>query len=130
MNLQGQYNLSCPPPPPARSSTFEYLPAIFPSDEAKRMSVCATFDIVWPLWARERAGALILAAMKKFDTRNASLSFFDGNLESFKAENGYHRPHVARKISIAAHALLSQDVFVILDTHEVSLLDFCVTHKI
>jgi hypothetical protein len=64
--------------------------------------------------------------MKEFDTVFASLSFFDGQDEIFKAENGYNVPRIPRSISIAAHALLSDDVFVVLDTKQVCKTFFIV----
>jgi hypothetical protein len=83
------------------------------------MSMGSSYDIIWPQWSREKATALICAAMKEFDAVFASLSFFDGKNEIFKAENGYNIPRISRSISIAAHALLSEDVFVVLDTKHV-----------
>lgn len=58
--------------------------------------------------------------MKQFGTRYAAISFFDGQYEIFKAENGYNRRSIPRVTSIAAHAILSTDVFVVLDTTQVS----------
>ena len=79
----------------------------------------SSYDIVWPQWSRDKASALICAAMKEFDTYFASLSFFDGKHEVFKAENGYNVSRISRSISLAAHALLSEDVLVVLDTKQV-----------
>ncbi len=83
------------------------------------MSMCGQYDIMWPQWCQEKAGALIRAAMKTFGTKFASLSFFDERYELFRAENGYNQPHVDRAVSIAAHCLLSKDVLVVLDTKKV-----------
>jgi hypothetical protein len=83
------------------------------------MSMGRSYDIVWPHWSQAKAGALICAALKEFDVSLASLSFFDGKYEIFKAESGYNASRIPRSISIAAHALLSTDVLVVLDTKEV-----------
>lgn len=77
------------------------------------------YDILWPQWGQEKAGDLIRLAMKQFQTKYVSLSFFDEHYEIFKAENGYNISHVDRTVSFAAHCLLSKDVLVILDTREV-----------
>ena len=84
------------------------------------MSVVSAYDILWPQWDQNRAGALLISAMAKFKTRFAALSFFDEDHEMFKAENGFHSSQINRSISIAAHALLSTDVLVVLDTKMVS----------
>jgi hypothetical protein len=83
------------------------------------MAAGRSYDIVWPNWSRGKVNALISAAMKEFDTCFASISFFDGKYENFKAESGYNVSRVSRSISIAAHALLSVDVLVVLDTKQV-----------
>lgn len=57
--------------------------------------------------------------MKEFDACFASLSFFDGKYEIFKAEIGYNASRISRSVSIASHALLSTDVLVVLDTKQV-----------
>ncbi|PVH87474.1 hypothetical protein DL98DRAFT_249637 [Cadophora sp. DSE1049] len=115
---QGHFNLINPPPPPPLSSSFEYLPSVFPPGEADRMRLSRQYDILWPRWGQEKAGDLIRLAMKKFGTKFVSLSFFDEDSEVFKAENGYNQSSVDRTISFAAHCLLSKDVLVILDTKE------------
>lgn len=93
---------------------------MYPDGEEKRQSIGNIYDAVWPDWEPEKAGALIRAAMKKFDTRYAAISFFNGQNETFKAESGYNMGKIPRATSIAAHALLSPDVLVVLDTLQVS----------
>ncbi|KAH9220095.1 hypothetical protein DL95DRAFT_456629 [Leptodontidium sp. 2 PMI_412] len=115
---RGHFNLINPPPPPPLNSTFEYLPAVFPPGESNRMKMSREYDILWPQWGQEKAGDLIRLAMKQFQTKYVSLSFFDEHYEIFKAENGYNVSHVDRTVSFAAHCLLSKDVLVILDTRE------------
>ncbi|RDW84658.1 hypothetical protein BP6252_02248 [Coleophoma cylindrospora] len=113
---EGRFSLVAPPQPPPRASDFEYLPAVFPHDEENRILAGSIYDVVWPHWEEEKAGVLVRAAMKQFNTCYAAISFFDGQYENFKAENGYQRRHIPRGVSIAAHALISTDVFVVLDT--------------
>ncbi len=105
--------------PPPLGSSFEYLPSVYPPNEQARLSMSNQYDVLWPYWGQDKAGALIRTAMKQFGTKFASLSFFDENNEVFKAENGYNQPHVDRAASIAAHCLLSKDVLVVLDTNKV-----------
>ena len=108
-----------PPPPPPLSSNFDYLMSAHPPDEAKRLSMCKAYDDVWPNYAMENVGQFMRAAMRKFGTNYASVSFFDETDEVFRAENGYNKSRIPRTISIAAHSLCSTDVMVILDTKEV-----------
>jgi hypothetical protein len=84
------------------------------------MRVYRQYDIVWRQWNLDKAGALLMAAMKRFDASCASISFFDENYEVFKLESGYNKLRIDRATSIAAHALLSTDVFVVFDTKQVS----------
>jgi len=92
---------------------------MFPACEVQRRSLCESLDIAWFQWSQQQAGYLITNAMKTFGTRFASISFFDHKNEMFKVENGYNKPSVSRSISVAAHALLSDDVFLVLDTKKV-----------
>jgi hypothetical protein len=85
------------------------------------MMASRSYDVVWPHWSKAKPSAWLGAAMKEFDTCFASLSFFDGKYESFKAEVGYNASRISRAVSIAAHALLSTDVFVVLDTKQVGV---------
>jgi hypothetical protein len=59
-------------------------------------------------------------AMRRFDSRWASVSLFDSCKEIMKAEMGYSMTSFPRSDSIGAHVLLSGEVMVILDTHKVS----------
>ena len=80
------------------------------------MQASQSYDILWPNWSKGKVNALICAAMKEFDTCLASISFFDGKYEHFKVESGYNVSRISRPISIGAHALLSVDALVVLDT--------------
>lgn len=78
-------------------------------------------------WTPELGGktiALMEAAAKRFRLNNASLSIFDERHEILKVEVGYNLMTLERTTSISAHALYSEDVFVILDTHRVCYSNF------
>lgn len=113
--------MSNPAVSPTPRPTFTFLPAIYPEFEVQRRSVDEALDVAWFSWSQTEAGTIIKTVMNTFSTRYASISFFDQNNEMFKVENGYHRASVPRPISIAAHALLSDDILVVLDTKKVCL---------
>jgi len=77
------------------------------------------------IWDTDKISALMMTAMETFGTCLSSLSFFDGTDEMIIAGLGYGTVKVPRSVSIAAHAVLSDDVFVVLDTHKVSSSSFC-----
>lgn len=83
------------------------------------MKLSRAYDILWPEWGTEKAKEFLELAMAKFKTSSVSVSIFDEGNEIFKGETGYHKSHVDRAISFAAHCLLSKDLFVILDTEQV-----------
>jgi hypothetical protein len=89
------------------------------------MQESRSLDILWPKWSKDKARSIINDAMKEFDTCCASISFFDDRSEIFKIEYGYGGPKISRPVSIAAHALLSNDVLVLLDTKEVCYTPLC-----
>jgi hypothetical protein len=128
--LQGQFNIIAPPTPPAKSPKFQYLPAIYPPNETQRIALSRSYNCKWSQLIEAKAGFLIGAAMKKFETRFASLSFFDETHERFRAENGYGQKDIARAISIGAHALYSSDVLVVLDTAQVCCLSQVTSSKL
>jgi hypothetical protein len=92
---------------------------VYPPNEEARLGKHSALDVLWPEWTQDNACALITSSMVRFQTENASLSFFDRKYEIFKAENGYHTSRIERTKSIAAHVLLSADTLVILDTKQV-----------
>ncbi|RDL38312.1 uncharacterized protein BP5553_02652 [Venustampulla echinocandica] len=112
---QGKFNLMDPPEPVPHKESFQYLPAILPSNEAERLSSSSEFETVWPHWEEQKATVLIQAALQRFGTPYAALSTFDDAHELFKAEYGYSMSRVDRSISLAAHTLYTADVLVILD---------------
>jgi hypothetical protein len=101
---------------------FIYLPAVFPGAEVQRRADCESLETFWVQWPNSQASDLIQTARKTFDTPGASISFFDHDNEIFRIEHGYNKLGVSRDESIAAHALLTHDVFVVLDTKNVCLL--------
>ncbi len=92
---------------------------MLPPNEAERAALSTEYDIVWPNWTQEKSGALLRAAMSKFETPYASFSIFDNKSELFRAENGYNQPEISRDMSIAAHALYTHEVLVLLDANNV-----------
>ena len=95
---------------------------MLPPNEAERVALSTHYEIVWPIWTREKSGALLRAAMSKFETQYASFSIFDSKRELFRAENGYNQPEISREMSIAAHALYTHEVLVLLDAKNVCSL--------
>jgi len=82
------------------------------------------YDIIWPTWfeKKEPTEMLMRAAIKEFSAKCSSLSFFDDEYELFKAASWFKQDRIPRQTSFAAQALLSTDVFVVLDTKEVRLM--------
>ncbi|KAM0144338.1 hypothetical protein ACHAO1_000096 [Botrytis cinerea] len=113
----GSFNVSKPPFPPPRNAKFDFLPAIYPHDEGTRIAKHHTINVPWTPELGGKTIALMEAAAKRFRLNNASLSIFDERHEILKVEVGYNLMTLERTTSISAHALYSEDVFVILDTH-------------
>lgn len=113
---KARFNLNKPPFPPETHKSFSYLQAVFPSNEVERRAVCESLEVAWVQWQNPRAAHIVTTVMNVFGTHFASISFFDHDNEIFKVENGFDKGSISRSISIAAHALLSDEVFVILDT--------------
>lgn len=80
------------------------------------------FDILWAKWDTETARRQMRKALAVFETGNAALSFFDGDYEIVRAENGYDLMRIDRLMSLAAHALYTGEVIWVLDTNKVSIL--------
>jgi hypothetical protein len=116
---QGNYNINNLPVPPPFRSGFEYLPAPRPSTEDRRLEVCKNVLSFGPKWNKERIHTLILSAKSHFNAKHASLSFFNPDYELFFAETGYKSDALHRQVSIGSHALLTQDVLVLLDARKV-----------
>ncbi|ESZ94329.1 hypothetical protein SBOR_5273 [Sclerotinia borealis F-4128] len=114
----GSFNISNPPAPPPRRMDFTYLPAMYPHDEATRITKHYSIDVPWPAELSAKLLALMDAAAKRFRINSASLSIFDERFEKFRIDVGYNIGDIERTTSIAAHALYSEEVLVILDTHQ------------
>jgi len=116
---QGNFNLSQLPDAPILSSQFQCLPTILPPNEAKRLDLSAKFEHAWDCWGEEKAIACIQSVLETVGTQFASISCFDNEFECLKVVTIEGAKNIPRKISIAAHALLTSDPMVILDTHSV-----------
>ena len=122
-NFQGKLNLTdLPPPITDKIYPGLYFPSFYPPWEKIIKSRTQEYEIVWPQWSGDRRKPieeLMMSATKSFGTQFVALSFFNEEYEVLKAENGYNVKYIQRDISFAAHALLSTDVFIILDTKKV-----------
>lgn len=76
-------------------------------------------NISWNGATLDRLSELLSAATVKFGVTSGALSFFNNKTENIVTEKGYRLKTVYRPNSIAAHGLLSADVFVIPDTDKV-----------
>ena len=84
----------------------------------------AVLDRLNPQWseAQEAEGiVMVKQALKEFDASGAAISLVISDAEIVKVQEGYGlgRETIKRSQSFAAHALLSTEVLVVLDTHEV-----------
>jgi hypothetical protein len=102
---------------------INYLPAILSDDEYERMRKSSIFDILWAKWDTATAEHQIRKAMGNYKVDNAALSFFDGDYEIVRAENGYDLRRIDRLMSLAAHALYTGEVIWVLDTKKVGFRD-------
>ena len=109
-----------PPPPPRRGDGFVFLNAVYPPDEAARLEYCAKYESIWDNDEEfDKVGQQVAKALKHFEVTKGSLSFFDKFYERIQIEKGYNSDVIPRHSSIAAHALYSTDVMVVLDTQKV-----------
>lgn len=95
---------------------------MLPTNELARFNSAKEFDIVWPTWHenKEPTERIMREAMKTFNVANIALSFFDDKSEIFKAASWYKEDRMPRNASLAGHALLSCDIFVVLDAAKVN----------
>ncbi|KAB8292115.1 hypothetical protein EYC80_007860 [Monilinia laxa] len=115
----GSFNISNPPSPPRFRNGFTYLPAVFPHDEEERLKKHRSIDGPWGDELTNKILALMGAAAKHFGMKNASLSVFDEKFEKLRADCGYFiDANIERTTSMAAHVLYSEEVLVVLDTHQ------------
>lgn len=111
-----------PPKPPVIDPLFSYLPAMDPLNEQSRLVSLFTISPVWTSWQEERSLELVIASREEFGATGVSISLVDNSNEILKAEVGYNRRMIKRSESIAAHALLTTEVLVVLDTTKVLAL--------
>lgn len=83
------------------------------------MSVFNGHRFSWNQVTADRLSHLLASVMAKFGLDCGAISFFNKKNEYMKAERGYNVQDISRSTSIAAHGLLSADVFVIPDTEKV-----------
>lgn len=124
MATKGRYNLSIPPDPPPHRAAFTYLPAPAPPNEAERVKAVEHTDVgVFPRWAAEKQKKYVLLARKTFDIPFASISYVNRTHETLRCEIGYRPDYILgfipRGHSLAAHAILSTEPMIILDTSTV-----------
>ncbi|KAI9878941.1 MAG: hypothetical protein M1830_010059 [Pleopsidium flavum] len=118
---EGRYNISTPPDPPPRHAPFLYLPAPAPPNEVERLKAVEHNDVeIFPRWAAEKQKQYVLLARHTFSTPFAAISYISRTHEVLRCEIGY-RPdyllgYIPRGHSLAAHAILSSEPMVILDT--------------
>jgi hypothetical protein len=108
-----------PPNPPPRSPLLRYLPAIYPPNEEERKASLMRYSPTWSASQENLALALVKSSQREFGVSCGSISLIDTENEIFKIEIGYQRRMIARSESIAAHALLTTEVLVVLDTAKV-----------
>ena len=98
---------------------MRYLPSIFPHTEAQRNFVFNSHHFSWDKVTTDKLSQLLISVTAKVELKYAAISFFNSKDEFIRAERGYNVQTISRPNSIAAHGLLSADVFVILDTEKV-----------
>lgn len=101
-------------------SSLAYLPALRPGNEVDRLAALKKCNAAWTPWQESRGRSLVESAQDDFGTSGASISLVDSHHEILKVESGYNRRAIRRPESIAAHAILSTEVLVVLDTAKVS----------
>ncbi|KAH8591974.1 hypothetical protein B0O99DRAFT_597596 [Bisporella sp. PMI_857] len=76
-----------------------YFPAFFPPWEQSVVSYTQELESLWPHWSskfRKPIEDLMIDASQTFGTPFVALSFFDGEFEILKAENGYNVKYIER----------------------------------
>lgn len=82
-----------------------------------RLDLSASYEPAWNSWGEEKASACINSAMEDLDTQFASISCFDKEFERLRVVTREDPGEIKREISLGAHALLTTDALVVLDTH-------------
>lgn len=93
---------------------------MLPPHEATRLQVSARYEPTWQHWGPEKAKLCTEFAIQSFGTECAVMTAFTQECELIKVGFGYalgQNHSIQRRFSIGAHALLSSDLLVVLDTH-------------
>lgn len=116
------YNDPISSPPFGTTRSLKYLPAIFPANENTRRDLTSLYAIEWGKFSKRVVTRLLRKAEYDFGVTLASFSVFEDDYEIIQGERkgGFGKMLVPRELSIAAHALYSTDVFVLLDATKVS----------
>lgn len=92
------------------------------------------YKALGPSWNKltiDRLREILTSVLLDFEVGCGAISFFTTKNECIKAERGYNLNRISRPMSIAAHALLSADVFVIPDAEKVLVEPLlCTSHKL
>lgn len=90
-----------------------------PVNEEERRVALFKIERIWTPRQESRSKEIVKASKEEFAVTGVSISLIDTGNEILKAESTYNCRMIKRSVSIAAHALLTTEVFVILDTTKV-----------
>lgn len=112
-----------PPDPPPRRASWTHLAAPAPPSEAERLRAVSYTDVaVLPEWASDQQKKYVKLAREAL-APYASISYISRTHEILRCEVGhqgvYKHDFIPRSDSLAAHAILSSELMVILDTSKV-----------
>lgn len=122
-------NLPAPPALHPKANMF-WLPAMLPSNESQRLSSLEPLIVGWNQGNKERALSILDRALSTYGVTCAALSFVNKDFEIVVAHRGLYYSNIERAASIAAHALLSDDVLVVLDTLKVCVARLFFHHHV
>lgn len=112
------------------SESFAFLPALFPHKELHRQSVAdALCSMIHNTAQRVEAERLLELTRTAFDTEAYTVSTFTESTEHWHFSSGTHQwpsGEKDRSKSLAAHALLSVDLLIVLNAQRVR--HFCSLH--
>jgi len=92
-------------------------PARIPNDEADRLAALRRYAIL-DTPPDEALDKIVKLAARQFDTPIALVSLVDENRQWFKAACGLDAKETDRDVAFCAHAILGEEVFVVLDATE------------
>lgn len=98
---------------------MKYLPALYTEREGERIRSCCRFDKLWPHFKPKVIQGTLDLILERLGHEYLCFSIFDFALETPLIDTMYGNVAVPRHDSLAAHALYSQDVLVVHDTHKV-----------